>query len=221
MEAIQFQHVTKQFKQGSDTFDALKETNLTIDKGEFVAIIGPSGSGKSTFLTLAGGLQQPTQGRILINQKDITTLSQNQLNTLRFNEIGFVLQASNLVPYLTVDDQFKFIDQFRKEKNSTFKKELLDQLDIASLSRKYPEELSGGQRQRVAIAKALYNDPSVILADEPTASLDTDHAYEVVNILSKQAKYLNKAIIMVTHDERLIDTCDRVFKMVDGQLAEQ
>lgn len=220
MEAIRFKQVTKQFKQGKDLFDALKETTLTINKGEFVAIIGPSGSGKSTFLTLAGGLQQPTNGQIFINQKDITILSQNQLNKLRFNEIGFVLQASNLVPYLKINDQFKFVDTFRKEKNPSFKQDLFNQLDIAQLKTKYPDELSGGQRQRVAIAKALYNDPSVILADEPTASLDTDYAYEVVNILSKQAKQLNKAIIMVTHDERLIDDCDRVFQMVDGQLTE-
>lgn len=220
MEAIRFKQVTKQFKQGKDLFDALKETTLTINKGEFVAIIGPSGSGKSTFLTLAGGLQQPTNGQIFINQKDITILSQNQLNKLRFNEIGFVLQASNLVPYLKINDQFKFVDTFRKEKNPSFKQDLFNQLDIAQLKTKYPDELSGGQRQRVAIAKALYNDPSVILADEPTASLDTDYAYEVVNILSKQAKQLNKAIVMVTHDERLIDDCDRVFQMVDGQLTE-
>ena len=221
MEAIRFNKVTKQFKQGNQTFTALKETSLTINKGEFVAIIGPSGSGKSTFLTLAGGLQQPTQGEIWINQKDMTTLSQNQLSQLRFDEIGFILQSSNLVPYLTVNDQFKFVDTFGSKNNSPFKEELLQELDIASLKGHYPDDLSGGQRQRVAIAKALYNDPSVILADEPTASLDTEHAYEVVNILSKQANQLNKAIIMVTHDERLINYCDRVFTMIDGQLTEQ
>ena len=221
MEAIRFNKVTKQFKQGNQTFTALKETSLTINKGEFVAIIGPSGSGKSTFLTLAGGLQQPTQGEIWINQKDMTTLSQNQLSQLRFDEIGFILQSSNLVPYLTVNDQFKFVDTFGSKNNSPFKEELLQELDIVSLKGHYPDDLSGGQRQRVAIAKALYNDPSVILADEPTASLDTEHAYEVVNILSKQANQLNKAIIMVTHDERLINYCDRVFTMIDGQLTEQ
>lgn len=221
MTAVEFINVTKSYKDGNQEKQVLNPTNLSIHHGEFVAVIGPSGSGKSTFLTLAGGLQQPSQGVIKINQKEFSELPEKQRTMLRYKEIGFILQASNLIPFLSVKDQFKLIDKINKVSNAKFAQELLEQFEISEIMNKYPEEISGGQKQRVAIAKALYNDPTLILADEPTASLDTDRAFEVVDILSKESKSKNKAIVMVTHDLRLIEKCDRVFEMVDGQLKEQ
>ena len=221
MTAIQFINVTKEFQQADQTLLALNPTNLVIKKGEFVAIVGPSGSGKSTFLTLAGGLQKPTSGQIIINQTDISQIEDKKLGQIRLKEIGFILQASNLVPYLKIKDQFVLFDKITGKHKTDYRDELLEQLDVQDLKDKYHEELSGGQRQRVALAKALYNDPTIILADEPTASLDTDRAFEVVDILAKEAKEKNKAIIMVTHDTRLIDQCDRVLVMTDGVLEEK
>lgn len=221
MQAIEFKQVTKTFMDGGKELQALKPTNLTINKGEFVAIIGPSGSGKSTFLTIAGGLQQPTEGQVLINQQAFSELNEKQRAKVRFKEIGFILQASNLVPFLTVKNQFKLIDKVNKTSQKDKAAEILSQLGIEDIANKYPEDISGGQKQRVAIAKALYNDPTVILADEPTASLDSERAFEVVDILAQQSKALNKAIVMVTHDLRLIEKCDRVFEMSDGILTER
>lgn len=221
MQAIEFKNITKNFMDGDRELEVLKPTSLTINKGEFVAIIGPSGSGKSTFLTIAGGLQQPTQGQVLINQKAFSELSEKKRAKVRFEEIGFILQSSNLVPFLTVKNQFKLIDKVNHSRNTQRAQELLEQLGIEDITNKYPEDISGGQKQRVAIAKALYNNPTVILADEPTASLDSERAFEVVDILAQQSKALNKAIVMVTHDLRLIEKCDRVFEMSDGVLTEK
>ncbi|MHC5374245.1 ABC transporter ATP-binding protein [Enterococcus sp. LJL120] len=218
MEAIQFKGVTKNFKDGDATIEALKETDFSVNQGELVAVIGPSGSGKSTFLTIAGGLQTPTNGEVFINEESFSELSEKKRAKTRFKEIGFILQASNLVPFLTVQKQFSLVDQVNHKQNREFRDQLLDQLGIIELKNKYPEELSGGERQRVAIARALYNQPAIILADEPTASLDTERAFEVVDILAKETKEKNKATIMVTHDTRLIDKCDKVYIMKDGQL---
>lgn len=221
MQAIEFINVNKEYKDGNQMIEALKPTNLVINKGEFVAIIGPSGSGKSTFLTLAGGLLQPTKGKILVNQQTFSEESEKRRAKLRFESIGFILQTSNLVPFLTIQDQLRLVDKINGQTNETLLAELFTQLGIAHLANKYPENLSGGERQRVAIARALYNDPTIILADEPTASLDSTRAFEVVEILAKETKEKNKATIMVTHDTRMIEYCDRIFYMNDGQLTEQ
>lgn len=221
MQAIEFINVNKEYKDGDQMIEALKPTNLVINKGEFVAIIGPSGSGKSTFLTLAGGLLQPTKGKILVNQQTFSEESEKRRAKLRFESIGFILQTSNLVPFLTIQDQLRLVDKINGQTNETLLAELFTQLGIAHLANKYPENLSGGERQRVAIARALYNDPTIILADEPTASLDSTRAFEVVEILAKETKEKNKATIMVTHDTRMIEYCDRIFYMNDGQLTEQ
>lgn len=221
MSAIEFKQVTKSFKDGDSTIEALKETNFSVEKGEFVAIIGPSGSGKSTFLTLAGGLQAPSSGEVLINDEPFSDKKEKERAKLRFKEIGFILQASNLVPFLTVQKQLKLVDKVSKKANTKVAENLFEQLGIEKLQTKYPEELSGGERQRVAIARALYHDPTIILADEPTASLDSEKAYEVVEILAKETKDKNKATIMVTHDTRLVDYCDRILVMKDGKLTEQ
>ncbi|MCZ0717545.1 ABC transporter ATP-binding protein [Aerococcus kribbianus] len=220
MTAIEFTNVSKNFTSGHKEIQALKDNSFTIEAGEFVAILGPSGSGKSTLLTIAGGLQKPSSGQVIISGQDISQLSNADLAKLRLEEIGFILQASNLVPYLTVADQFVLFDKVKKSDNSQYRDQLLEQLGIADLADKYPEDLSGGEQQRVAIAKALYNDPTLILADEPTASLDTDRAYEVVDILAQEAKDKQKAIVMVTHDKRMIKKCDRILEMHDGVVEE-
>lgn len=221
MKAIEFKEVEKSFQDGDQVVKALKETTMSIDKGEFVAIIGPSGSGKSTFLTLAGGLQTPSSGSVFINDQEFSNQKESERVKLRFKEIGFILQASNLVPFLTVKKQLLLVDKIKREHRQKEANELFEQLGVDKLINKYPEELSGGERQRVAIARALYNDPSIILADEPTASLDSEKAREVVDILAKESKDKNKATIMVTHDTRLIDKCDRIFMMEDGVLKEK
>lgn len=221
MKAIEFKEVEKSFQDGDQVVKALKETTMSIDKGEFVAIIGPSGSGKSTFLTLAGGLQTPSSGSVFINDQEFSNQKESERVKLRFKEIGFILQASNLVPFLTVKKQLLLVDKIKHERRQKEAKELFEQLGVDKLINKYPEELSGGERQRVAIARALYNDPSIILADEPTASLDSEKAREVVDILAKESKEKNKATIMVTHDTQLIDKCDRIFMMEDGVLKEK
>ena len=220
MKAIEVQGVSKKFNDGSKEILALKETNFSVEKGEFVAVIGPSGSGKSTFLTIIGGLQTPTEGKVLINNEPFSEVADKERTKLRFNEIGFILQASNLIPYLTVENQLKLVNKIRRE---PFQRKVVDkwlkQLNIEDLRDKYPSDLSGGERQRVAIARALYHNPSVILADEPTASLDTERAFEVVEILARETKEQDKATIMVTHDERLIGHCDKVYYMQDGALT--
>lgn len=223
MNVLEFKNVTKSYKDGNNEIEALKETNFKIEEGQFIAIIGPSGSGKSTFLTLAGGLQTPSKGQIIINGKDYTNLSEKERAKLRFNDIGFVLQASNLVPFLTAKQQLELVDRINKNNKQTIqdKHSLFKELGIEHLENKLPKDLSGGERQRLAIARALYNDPAIILADEPTASLDSDRAFEVVGLLSKECREKNKSIIMVTHDNRMIEKCDHVYRMKDGILTKE
>ena len=223
MNVLEFKNVTKSYKDGNNEIEALKETNFKIEEGQFIAIIGPSGSGKSTFLTLAGGLQTPSKGQIIINGKDYINLSEKERAKLRFNDIGFVLQASNLVPFLTAKQQLELVDRINKNNKQTIqdKHALFKELGIEYLENKLPKDLSGGERQRLAIARALYNDPAIILADEPTASLDSDRAFEVVDLLSKECREKNKSIIMVTHDNRMIEKCDHVYRMKDGILTKE
>lgn len=223
MNVLEFKNVTKSYKDGNNEIEALKETNFKIEEGQFIAIIGPSGSGKSTFLTLAGGLQTPSKGQIIINGKDYTNLSEKERSKLRFNDIGFVLQASNLVPFLTAKQQLELVDRINKQKRQKLQdqKSLFKELGIDHLENKLPKDLSGGERQRLAIARALYNNPAIILADEPTASLDSDRAFEVVDLLLKECKEKNKSIIMVTHDNRMIEKCDHVYRMKDGILIKE
>lgn len=219
---IEMLDVTKDFLNGDDVIHALKKTNFSAGEGELVAIIGPSGSGKSTFLTILGGLQRPTTGQVLIEGKPFSQLNDKQKTKVRFSKIGFILQQSNLIPFLNVREQMMLHD--RISKNKTHKEwldELMTAVDVKRLEKKYPNELSGGERQRVAIAKALYHNPSVIFADEPTASLDSKRAFDVIKLLKEQTKAQKKATIMVTHDERLIDYCDKVYVIVDGVMTQK
>ncbi|SUN48046.1 ABC transporter ATP-binding protein [Streptococcus dysgalactiae subsp. dysgalactiae] len=221
MSVLIFKQVTKTFQDGHQEINALKATDFSIEAGEFVAIVGPSGSGKSTFLTIAGGLQTPSSGQLIIDGTDYTHLSEKERSRLRFQSIGFILQASNLIPFLTVQQQLELVDHLTGSKEKAKANQLFDDLGIAGLKHQLPQELSGGERQRAAIARALYHDPALILADEPTASLDTEKAYEVVKLLAKESKEKNKAIIMVTHDDRMLASCDKVYRMEDGVLRRE
>ncbi|BBM22508.1 ATP-binding cassette domain-containing protein [Lactobacillus pentosus] len=217
---LALKNINKQFGHGHTAVNALTDANFEVSAGQFVAIIGPSGSGKSTFLTIAAGLQTPTSGQVVLNGQPLTNQTEKQRLAYRFNEIGFILQSSNLIPFLTVREQFKLVDKMAKRKfNQSGTDELLAELALTEVRNAYPSDLSGGERQRVAIARALYNDPSVILADEPTASLDTPRSIDVVKRLATEAHQHNKAIVMVTHDQRLIDDCDVVYQIEDGKMS--
>lgn len=217
-DVLKMEKIIKKFGQGHTEVTALKDVDFKVTEGEFVSVIGPSGSGKSTFLTIAGGLQTPTEGNITINGSDFGQMNEKERSKARFKEIGFILQASNLIPFLKVQEQFQFVERIEKQKNPEKIEELLRSLDIWELREQYPKALSGGERQRVAIARSLFNDPKLILADEPTASLDSDHAYDVVKLLAKEAHERNKAIVMVTHDERMTQWSDKIYQMNDGKL---
>mgnify|MGYP003434454536 CR=1 FL=1 len=220
MKTLIFESISKTFQDGSQTITALKPTNFSIEEGEFIAIIGPSGSGKSTFLTLAGGLQTPTTGRVLINQSDYSDLPEKKRAQLRYKDIGFVLQASNLIPFLTVEKQLTLVDKVNKKTDPNKHQKLLAELGVAHLKNKFPKDLSGGERQRVAIARALYNDPALILADEPTGNLDSKNGAEVMALLTE----LNKegtTIIMVTHSKHDASFAHRTINLFDGQLVTE
>lgn len=223
MTVIELQNVQKIYGKGAAQVQALKDINFKANEGEVVLIMGPSGAGKSTFLTIAGSLQKPTTGKVFISGKDIANISTKQSNSLRLNQIGFVLQAYNLVPFLTIQEQFELVDHVKKQGN--IKKEtlqqLLDKLGITSLVSKYPGELSGGQQQRAAIARALYANPQILLADEPTASLDSAKVDEVGQLFKDLAKSYHKAVILVTHDPRLEKYADHIYEMMDGEMTKK
>lgn len=219
---LELKNVARTFNQAGQHVTALKKTNFTIRAGELVAVVGPSGSGKTTFLTIAGGLQNPSSGTVTINGTDITKLSKKQLSAVRLSEVGFILQASNLVPYLTVEKQLRLLDKvYRRATDSALVEGLFKKLQITKIRHKYPGDLSGGERQRAAIAKVLYGESTLILADEPTASLDTARAFEVVELLARETHERKKATIIVTHDERLLKYCDAVYEMHDGELRQR
>ena len=220
MSNLIFDSVTKIFGEGGSKYVALENINFEAESGQLILVVGPSGSGKTTFLTIAGLLQTPTNGDVKINDSTINSLSKKQQTKLRLEKIGFILQSYNLVPFLTVEEQFKFVDKLKKQ-NLTEQKlhELLSDLGLLELLKKYPNQLSGGQKQRVAIARALYTDPDYILADEPTAALDTDRSMKVIELLRDLAHKRNKIIIVVTHDLRLKNTADKVYQIIDGKMT--
>lgn len=223
-DKLVLEKIYKVYGEGETAVTALHNVSLRVKEGEFVAVVGPSGSGKSTFLSIAGALLSPSSGKILIDDEDITNLSSKELNEVRVHKVGFVFQTSNLVPYLSAADQLLLVTRLagRSGKQAEMKaKELLERLGLEHRMDHYPEKLSGGERQRVAIARAFMNDPEIILADEPTASLDSKRGRDVAEMLAHEVKTRGKAAVMVTHDERVLDLCDRVVMIKDGTLYEQ
>jgi putative ABC transport system ATP-binding protein len=219
---LELDHITKTYGEGEQAVTAVDEISLGIAAGELVAVVGPSGSGKTTLLAIAGALLHPTTGRVVVDGQDLSGLAPDALSRVRLEKIGFVLQSANLVPYLTVQDQLLLVSKLAgKTKDAPNRaKSLLAEVGLSNRLQHYPEQLSGGERQRVSIARALMNDPLVVLADEPTASLDSRRGREVVEMLRQEVKTRQKAALMVTHDERMLDLCDHVVRLVDGRLTD-
>ncbi|HAA5454914.1 TPA_asm: hemin ABC transporter ATP-binding protein [Listeria monocytogenes] len=220
---LMMKNISKNYQDGEQVIEVLKNVSLEVAQGEFVAIVGPSGAGKSTFLSIAGALLSPTEGEIAIGGKVLNDLTSKELTKVRLDKVGFIFQGANLIPYLNVRDQLLVIAELSGEKGRGAKEkadELLKELGLTARENNYPESLSGGEKQRVAIARALMNDPDIILADEPTASLDANRGHKVVQMIADEVKRKNKAAIMVTHDERVLDLVDRVIRIEDGCLKD-
>lgn len=217
-------NISKNYQDGEQVIEVLKNVSLEVAQGEFVAIVGPSGAGKSTFLSIAGALLSPTEGEIAIGGTTLNNMSEKALTKVRLDKVGFIFQGANLIPYLNVRDQLLVIAELSGKKGSAVKEradKLLQELGLTARQNNYPESLSGGEKQRVAIARALMNDPDIILADEPTASLDANRGHKVVQMIADEVKRKNKAAIMVTHDERVLDLVDRVIRIEDGYLKAE
>ncbi|MBC1455669.1 ABC transporter ATP-binding protein [Listeria welshimeri] len=220
---LMMKNISKNYQDGEQVIEVLKNVSLEVAQGEFVAIVGPSGAGKSTFLSIAGALLSPTEGEIAIGEKTLNNLTSKELTKVRLEKVGFIFQGANLIPYLNVRDQLLVIAELSGEKGKGAKDkadELLKELGLTARQNNYPESLSGGEKQRVAIARALMNNPDIILADEPTASLDANRGHKVVKMIADEVKRKNKAAIMVTHDERVLDLVDRVIRIEDGFLKD-
>jgi putative ABC transport system ATP-binding protein len=221
--ALETKDVMKTYKVDAGTINAVDGVSLDVKAGEFVALVGPSGSGKTTMLAMLAALLKPTSGGIFIDGHDLTKMNEGERAQFRREKIGFTFQANNLVPYLTAQENVELmlrlngkLDRKGKERS----KELLARLGLGERLKNLPSQLSGGQQQRVAIARALIHNPSLVLADEPTASLDTERAFQVVETFANLIHEQNRAGIMVTHDLRLTQYVDRVVQMRDGQIAE-
>ncbi|HFK1455502.1 UNVERIFIED_ORG: putative ABC transport system ATP-binding protein [Bacillus cereus] len=218
---LKLDKVSKVYGEGNTEVTALHPMSLDVKAGEFIGIVGPSGSGKSTLLSIAGALLSPSKGDIYIREKNITKLSEKEMTDIRLKKIGFIFQFANLVPYLNVKEQLLYIAKLKKENKQESEKRadhLLAAFGLGERKNHYPNQLSGGEKQRVAIARAFMNNPDLILADEPTASLDSKRAREVVEMMKREVKESQKAAIMITHDERMLDVCDRILTLRDGKL---
>lgn len=223
MQTLKLSHVSKIYGQDSNRVVALDDVSFEAKQGELTLILGPSGSGKSTLLTIIGGLQSPTSGRVLVNDQVIDVQKQQDSDAFRLNQVGFVLQSHSLVPFLTVQQQFDLVDHVKKSGNlapAQFQ-HYLAVLGIDDLLNKYPSALSGGQAQRVAIARALYADPDFILADEPTAALDSDRVQKVGALFRQIAVEQQKAVVVVTHDLRLKQYADHIYTIEDGHIQQE
>jgi putative ABC transport system ATP-binding protein len=219
--ALEARSVVKTYPVGDGVVKAVDEVSFSVAPGEFVALVGPSGSGKTTMLAMLAGLLSPTSGSILIDDQDLTVMKERQRSRFRRRRIGFTFQANNLVSYLTVLENVELMLRLNGERNAKNReraKELLDLLGLGDKMKVLPRQLSGGQQQRVAIARSLINRPSVVLADEPTASLDTERAFQVVETLANLVHEQKRAGIMVTHDLRMVEFADRIIQMMDGHL---
>jgi len=221
---LETNNVIKTYRSGSSSVNAVDGVSFGIQSGEFVALVGPSGSGKTTMLALVAGLLSPTSGNITIRGQDLTTMKDRERVAFRRRNIGFTFQANNLVPYLTVTENVDLMLRLNNEFNAESRaraRDILVRLGLEERLNALPRQLSGGQKQRVAIARSLINQPRLVLADEPTASLDTERAFQVVQTLAELVHEENRAGIMVTHDLRMVQHVDRVIQMVDGQVEKE
>ena len=219
---IHTENLTKIYGEGNVAVKAVNNVHLHIEKGEFTALVGPSGSGKTTLLNLIGGLDTPTSGKVWISNMDISTLNKNQLIDFRLNNIGFVFQAYNLIPVLTARENIEFVMLLQKrstEDRDKRVKQLLHETGLVDQENKRPNKLSGGQQQRVAVARALASKPQFVLADEPTANLDSKTAENLLDMMAKLNKEENMTFIFSTHDQRVIDRARRVITLVDGGIV--
>ena len=216
---LQMEHITKSYQDGADKNAVLDDVSLKVERGEFIAIVGPSGSGKSTFLTIAGMLLSPDFGTVVIAGKNVSDAKKREWTKIRQEHIGFIFQSHQLLPYLKAKEQL-IMFQAKDKRGRINIDEMLSELDIEQCKNQYPSQMSGGEKQRVAIARAFVNDPDIILADEPTASLDGARGRKVVEMIRLEVKKYNKAAIMVTHDERVLDLADQVYHLENGKLIE-
>lgn len=221
MDIVKMEHVTKIYGTGDTRVWALDDVNLTVKKGEMLAVVGASGSGKSTLLHVMGGVDTPNSGSIIVDGKDITKLSDVEMSVFRRRKIGFVFQAYHLIPVLTVEDNIKMpILLDHKKPDKEYIDHIIELLGLQDRRKHLPNQLSGGQQQRAAIARALANRPSLILADEPTGALDSVNGNEVMTLLQDSVKKLNQTLILITHNIDLAREADRIIKIADGRIVE-
>lgn len=221
MAVIKTENLSKIYGKENNKVVALDKVNISIEKGEFVAIIGASGSGKSTLLHQIGGVDRPTGGKVIIDNEDIYKLKENKLAIFRRRKIGFVFQSFNLIPVLSVEENIKMpalLDH--QEVDEDYFKDLVKTLRIEERLNHLPSELSGGQQQRVAIARALINKPAIILADEPTGNLDSETSKEIMEMIKLSVRKYNQTAIVITHDLNIAENTDRIIKIKDGRVAE-
>lgn len=221
MDQLEVKHICKIYGTGETAVKAMKDVSFSVPKGEYVAIVGESGSGKSTLLNMIGALDSPTSGKVLIDGKDIFSMNEGSLTIFRRRNIGFIFQAFNLIPELTVEQNMIFpvlLDY--KKPDMAYLEELLTVLNLRERRNHLPSQLSGGQQQRVAIGRALITRPSLILADEPTGNLDSQNSREVIALLKSASKKYEQTILMITHNRAIAQSADRVLHVSDGQLMD-
>ena len=221
MNLLEVRNICKTYGSGETAVKALRNVSFSVPKGEYVAIVGESGSGKSTLLNMIGALDMPTSGKVLIDGKDIFSMNDRKLTVFRRRNIGFIFQAFNLIPELTVEQNMIFpllLDYQKPDKR--YLEELLTVLNLKDRRNHLPSQLSGGQQQRVAIGRALITRPSLILADEPTGNLDSQNSSEVIALLKETSKKYEQTIIMITHNRSIAQTADRVLQVSDGTLTD-
>lgn len=224
MAIIELENIRKSYADGNQMHHVLNQLNLSVEPNEFVAILGPSGSGKSTLLAIAGLLLSADEGRIRIAGQDLTGLNQSQWTQKRLELLGFIFQDHQLLSYMKIGDQLELVAKLKGEKDKKKRQEevkaLLSDLGIEACYHQYPNQMSGGQKQRAAIARAFIGNPQVILADEPTASLDPDRGQEIAQLIQKEVKSKNKSAIMVTHDRSILTYVDTIYELKHGQLLK-
>ena len=223
MSVIELQQIKKSYADGNQMRDVICDLNLTVEPQEFVAILGPSGSGKSTLLSIAGLLLCSDSGQVIIGGQNLTNLKQNEWTKKRLELLGFIFQDHQLLPYMKIGDQLEVVAKLKGEKDASKRKEevkgLLSELGIENCYGQYPNQMSGGQKQRAAIARAFIGNPQLILADEPTASLDPERGKEIAQLIQREVKSKHKSAIMVTHDRSVLEYVDTVYEMKKGKLV--